>query len=229
MSKIWLACLSMFAAAWMSAPLLAGTFKTITIDDDYSDWAGVPVVDIDGGDNQGGPDIGNTQIANDNNYLYIRNTFPNSLSLGTFVTIDVDENAATGFDIFGLGLVGTEAGWQNDFPFTQSTGVFNDGVGMSGEFFGSGAALLSPFAHAASRELAVSLDIVRNAGGGPIFPDDTIRLLVWTDAGVGPDGTFDGFNGDVSGVINYMLAVPEPCTLLLLGVAAASIFASRRL
>jgi len=43
----------------------AGTFTTITIDDLYGDWAGVPVLNSDGGDNSGGPDIGDTQIAND--------------------------------------------------------------------------------------------------------------------------------------------------------------------
>jgi hypothetical protein len=125
-------------------------------------------------------------------------------------------------------LIGSEAGWQNDFPFTQSTGVFNDGVGMSGEFFGSGAALLSPFGNAGSRELAISLDIVRNAGGGPIFPDDTITLLVWTDLGVGPDGTFEGFNGDVSAVIHYRLAVPEPGVVMLGGIALACLGTARR-
>ena len=82
----------------------AGYFATITIDDPYGDWAGVPVVDSDGGDNSDGPDIGDTQIAHDGQNLYIRNTFPNSLALSTYIAIDVDQNPATGFDILGLGL-----------------------------------------------------------------------------------------------------------------------------
>jgi hypothetical protein len=184
----------------------AGTFAHITIDDSYGDWAGIPVLDSDGGDNSGGPDIGDTQIANDNNYLYIRNTFPNNLALGTFLSIDVDENTATGFDIFGLGLIGSEVGWQNDFPFTQSTGVFNDGMGMSGDYFGSGAALLAPYADTASRELAISLAITRNVDGSPVFPDNTITLMLWTD---------QGQYADVTAVIHYTLAVPEPSTSLL--------------
>ncbi len=122
-----------------------------------------------------------------------------------FIALDVDENTATGFDIFGLGLIGSEAGWQNDFPFTQSTGNFNDGNGMSGDFFGSGAALLAPFADAPSRELAISLDIIFNADGSPVFPDDTIKLLLWTDQGA----------GDVTAPISYTLAVPEPAGLAL--------------
>jgi hypothetical protein len=191
------------------------------------------VADADAADNFSGPDIGNTQIANDGQYLYIRNTFHNSLSLGTFVSIDVDESAATGFDIFGLGLVGAEAGWQNDFGFTQATGVFNDGVGLTGDFFGGGHALLDAFADAGSRELAVSLANVR-VGGGATFPDNTIRLLVWTDKGTGADGLPVGFPGDdlknydVSGVIEYTLAVPEPAGVALALVAGGLTLIRRR-
>lgn len=215
MSKTtWLHWVAVVATAVCCTSLQAGTFKTITIDDDYSDWVGVPVVNSDGGDNQGGPDIGDTQIANDNSYLYVRNTFPNNLALGTFISVDVDEDLATGYNIFGLGLVGSEAGWQNDFGFAQTTASFNSGA-LSGEFFGGGHANLLPFAHAPNRELAFSLSALIAAGNVPIFPDNTIRLLVWTDAGVGPDGTFAGFNGDVTSVIEYTLAVPEPSMLLL--------------
>jgi PEP-CTERM motif len=223
----WLTSLAIVASSLCGSGLHASTFKTITIDDDYSDWVGVPVLDSDGGDNQGGPDIGETQIANDNNYLYVRNTFPNNLALGTFISLDVDQNAATGYDLFGLGLMGSDAGWQNDFAFAQATGVFNSG-GLSGEFFGGGHALLSPFANAGSRELAFSLSALFAANNAPVFPDNTISLLVWTDLGVGPDGTFGGFNGDVSRVIQYTLAVPEPSSIVMACIALVAIGRRRR-
>jgi hypothetical protein len=202
----------------------AGTFAIINIDDLYADWSGVPVVDSDGGDNSGGPDIGDTQIANDGQNLYIRNTFPNSLVLSTYIAIDVDQNPATGFDILGLGIVGSEAGWQNDFGFSQSTGLFNSGP-LAGPYFGGGHALLAPFGNFATRELAISLANLNN-GGLSTFPDDTIRLMIWTDTGTGADGIPEGFPGD-SGVngdwtlIDYTLAgrtssVPEPASLVLL-------------
>lgn len=226
--------LAALAVTIMAAtPTLAGTFRTITIDDQYGDWAGVPVLDSDGGDNFSGPDIGDTQIANDGQYLYIRNTYPNSLALSTFLSIDVDGNTATGYDIFGLGLIGSEAGWQNDFGFTQATGVFNDGVGLTGDFFGGGHALLSPFANAGGRELAISLANMRS-GGGATFPDNTIRLLLWTDAGTGADGLPGGFpgdsgiNGDVSAVIEYTLAVPECASLLLAAIAGGGLIRRRK-
>ncbi|MEM8946317.1 MAG: PEP-CTERM sorting domain-containing protein [Planctomycetota bacterium] len=211
------------AVVWVSVALLsaaasAGTYRTITIDDDHSDWVGVPVLDSDPADNPGSIDIAETQIANDDDFLYIRNTFHGSLSLNLFTGIDVDEDVATGFDIFGLGLIGQDSGWQTDFPFTSSNGlgggVFNDGFGMTGDFFGSGAALIDAFVDSNERELAISLDIIRNGPGTlvDVFPDDTVRLLFWSDQG----------QGEVSGVINYTLAVvPEPASFALLCMAAS--------
>jgi hypothetical protein len=214
----------------------AGSFTTITIDGLYADWAGVPVVNSDGGDNTDGPDIGDTQIANDGDNLYIRTTFPNSLILSTYIGIDVDENPATGFDILGLGLLGSEAGWQNDFGFSQATGVFNNGPLGGADFFGAGHALLDLFGNFAARELAISLSNLNN-GGFSTFPDDTIRLIIWTDTGTGADGIPAGLPGD-SGVngdwalIEYTLAgatpVPEPTSLVFLATGGLGCWLLRR-
>jgi hypothetical protein len=230
-----LACLAAVAlmASPSAVPLFAGTFKTITIDDAYADWAGVPVVDSDAGDNSGGPDIGDTQIANDGQYLYIRNTFPNSLQLSTYIAIDADQNPATGFDVFSLGILGSEASWQNDFGFSQATGTFNSGPLIGADFFGAGHALLSPFGNFPQRELAISLANANN-GGLPTFPGNAIRLLVYTDTGVGADGLPAGFpgdsglNGDISAVIDYTLAVPEASSGLLALVAGFGLAVRRR-
>ena len=193
-----------------------GTFLTATIDGDFSEWAGITVIDSDPTDNPGFVDFGDIRIANDNNYLYINVQYPGSLALGTFISIDVDSNTATGFDIFGLGLVGAEASWQNDFPFTNSTGIYNNGFGMSGDYFGSGAALIDTFADGPQREWAISLDILFNEDNSPVFDDANFTILIWTDQGA----------TDVSSAINYTLAVPEPATPLL--VAAAGLAALRR-
>ncbi|MEO1497038.1 MAG: PEP-CTERM sorting domain-containing protein [Planctomycetota bacterium] len=211
-------CLLVAALLLASANASAGFFKTITIDGDYSDWDDVPVVDSDAADNAGFVDFADTKIAHDDDFLYIYNSFHTAQSLGAFTALDVDSDVATGFDVFGLGLIGSEAGWQNDFPFTQDAGSFNNGSGMAGDFFGSGAALLTPFADGFERELSISLDIVFNAGGD-VFADDTFSLLFWTDLGA----------GDVTGAIAYELTpIPEPTTLLLAAAGLASVYGRRR-
>ena len=195
----------------------AGTWATITIDDDYSDWAGIPVVSSDPADNAGFVDFADVQLANDADYLYVRNTYHEAKSLGTFMGIDIDEDFNTGFNIFGINAIGQDAGWQNDFPFTSGDDVFNDGLGMSGEFFGSGAGLLSPFADGTTREMAISLSVLLNEDNSPLFPDDTIRIMFWTDQG----------QGDVSAVIDYTLAVPEPASLALLSLGGLAMLRRR--
>ncbi len=198
----------------------AGTWATITIDDDYSDWVGVPVVDSDPADNVGGVDFFEVQIANDADYLYVRNTYHTANAISTFMGIDIDEDTATGFNIFGLDLIGQDAGWQNDYPFTSGDDVFNDGYGMSGDFFGIGAGLLAPYGDFVTREMAIPLNVTLNEDGSPLFPDDTIRILFWTDS-AGAAG------GDVSAVIDYQLAVPEPASLALLGLGGLAMLRRR--
>ena len=61
---LWLASLTIVAAALCSPATYAGTYQTITIDGGFADWNGVPVLDSDGGDSAT-VDIGDVQIAND--------------------------------------------------------------------------------------------------------------------------------------------------------------------
>lgn len=206
------------AAFGLAQAASAGTFKTITIDGDYSDWDDVPVLDSDALDNAFFVDIADIQLANDNDFLYIRYTHHTANSLGTFIALDVDSDINTGFNVFGLNLIGAEAGWQNDFPFTQDAVNFNNGFGMTGDFFGSGAALLDDFADGTSSELAISLDITFNEDGSPVFADDTFTILLWTDQG----------QGDVNSPVTYTLAVPEPASLAMGLVGLAAIVGRRR-
>lgn len=223
-----------FCLVALALPAMAGTFKTITIDGSYSDWDDVPALVTDGGDNTAGPDIDVVKITNDEDFLYIYSSYTNGLSLGTFTTIDTDSNLATGNDNFAGGVltgIGSEAAWQNDFPFTQEAGVFNNGSGMSGDFFGSGAALLTPFANGNEREIAISLDITFNSDGSPVFDDAFFDIVLWTDLGLGPDGTPLGDNnGDMTPAISYELAtnVPEPLSLSLLSISLVGFATMRR-
>lgn len=156
-------------------------YARIVVDGDVSDWAEVPVVAVDAADDDGGgPDLATLQIANDDTHLYLLITYhaevnPNA-GPSVMLALDNDVMARTGFDIFGLGIVGAEAGWQNDFPFQQARDIFN-----SGSIPGGGAAIAPYNTMTSSQEYAIPLSIVFEAGGGPVFPETTFRLLVYTD------------------------------------------------
>ena len=135
---------------------LAGTYANITVQGEaagteFNDWSGIPVLDMDPLDNPGGPvsdpfiDIKDVQIANNNNFLFVHISYHNFSSTGTLIAIDTDQNAATGFDVFGLGLIGSEIGYSNDYPFSQTNGIFNTNVSLTGGPLGNGGALIFPF------------------------------------------------------------------------------------
>ena len=193
---------------------LPGTYAHITIDGDYSDWTNVPVL-FTGTPYDGLPTgVRTIQMANDENYLYIRLTYfldtnPNAGS-GVYLGFDTDNNPATGFDIYGLGLIGSEVGWENDGPFPQSNGVFNTGAGITG-----GTALIAPYnSFTSAQEYALPRSATYTATGAPVFPGtgSTIAMLVYTTSGSIPD---------VSGPVQYTFVAP-PAPFRILSIARAS-------
>jgi hypothetical protein len=202
----------------------AGTFANIVIDDVYSDWAGVPEV-ADPDDTTTGPNIASVQVANDNTFLYLRVHYHSADSFPTYLAIDNDSNSATGFNIFGLGIVGSEAGYADDFDFDQragfNIGTLKDPVRLTEPE--SGSAILAPFAESVDRELAIRLDTTFDpfVGPGDVFPNDSFRLLLYSlDLNFG--------QADVTAAIDYTLAVPEPATGLLMTAGLAAVAAYRR-
>jgi opacity protein-like surface antigen len=186
----------------------AGTYLTPTIDGNSSEWASVPIAINDPAD--GVPiDIATVQIANDSNYLYFHVTFhaavnPQSGS-GLFLAIDNDNNTATGYDIFGLGAIGSDFGLQNDFPFEQATGNFNTGGGVTG---GNGSIALYNTS-VTEQEYAISRSATFTASGNPVFPNNTIGVGFYSVDGA----------GDYAGTAVYTFAVvPEPTSLALVGL-----------
>mgnify|MGYP001411195680 CR=1 FL=1 len=170
------------AVVWaMIAARSFAVYTNIVVDGLYDDWSGVPVVASDvSGDNDTGPDLATLQVANDASNLYLRVTYhadvnPNA-GPSVLVALDNDVNLGTGFDVFGLGLVGSDAGWQNDFPFQQAAGNFN-----SGTVSGGGAAIAPYNTVTTAQEYAIPLTALFDAGGLPVFPDDTFRLMIYTD------------------------------------------------
>lgn len=201
----------------VTPPCLGGLHKVIAIDGDFSDWDDVPALDSDPVDNVGSVDFAVTKIANDDNFLYVYNSFHTAHSMPVNLSIDTDSNVATGFNIYGLSLVGADASWQNDFPFTSGDGVFNNGLGMSGGLYGTGAAAITPFSSTATeRELAISLDILFNEDGTEVFGAGEFTLLLWTEEA--------GGYSDVSAAIHYQIAsIPEPAALLFGAVVVSGL------
>lgn len=211
---------ALVALALIAGPARAGTFANISIDDVYTDWAGVPELIIDPDDTTTGPDIATVQIANDNTNLYIRLHYHSADSFPTYLAIDNDSNAATGFNIFGLGIVGSEAGYADDFDFDQragfNIGTLKDPVRTTEPE--SGSATISSFTESTDREMAIRLDTTFDpfVGPGDVFPTDTFRLLFYS-----LDPNFG--QADITVPVDYTLAVPEPTSIamILLGAAAA--------
>jgi hypothetical protein len=108
----------------------AGTFRNMTIDGDFSDWAGIPWL------YQGAPDtnvvnFANVQFANDANYLYGHFTLYSSAApfsdYNTHLFIDRDGNQQTGYQVSG-GLFGSELMVEGSTGYDQRNGSFNAGT-----------------------------------------------------------------------------------------------------
>jgi hypothetical protein len=212
------------ALALCIASARASTFANITIDDNYDDWIGIPELELDPADTTTGPDIRSIQVANDNTYLYIRLHYETADSFPTYLGIDNDNNAATGYNVFGAGLIGSEAAYADDFDFDQragfNIGTLKDPVRLTEPE--SGSAILSSFVESTDREMAIRLDTTFDpfVGAGDVFPNNSFTLLFYTlDAAFG--------QADITDPIPYTLAVPEPGSLLLLGCGVALVACRR--
>ncbi|MCW1921900.1 fibronectin type III domain-containing protein [Luteolibacter arcticus] len=185
-----------------ASPPPPSNYAAINVDGNSADWAGIPVTGTDPtGDSI--PDIASVKVANDADYLYVlvqyngavdTNTLNGSPS--TFLSLDNDANAGTGFNIYGLGQVGAEVSWQNDFPFAQDAATYNRGA-----VFTNGAAGISPyFANTTFQEYRIARNATYSIGGGPqqpVFPNNSIKLALWSDHGV---------SAEFAGAVNYTFA-----------------------
>jgi hypothetical protein len=180
----------------------------------FDDWDSVPLALTDPADNPGTLnliDIKDVKVANDANLLYIYASGHRMRTNGLYLAFDTDQTVATGFDIYGLGLVGSELGYVNDFVFDQrAPGVFNNNKPDPGGAcctggpldVNNGGALLYPGwdVEFEEREWGVPLDALWsvNEPFGPTFPNPTFNFILWTDQGL----------TDVTDVITYTLATP---------------------
>jgi len=214
------ATLTLLALGTATAPAATYYQNDIVLDGSYTDWDDVPVIATSGSTGSS-IDFASLQVAHSTTHLFVRMTFhaltdPNFTNGGTYISIDSDNNLATGFNIYGLNAVGADTSWQNSTGFTQTSGNFNTGNGVTG-----GTVLQSPFfvpAGTLAQELSISLDAVSNLSAQPVFPSDApFGLLIWND---------DPAQLDFIGSVQYTL--PEPGTMSLLAACGVLGLARRQ-
>jgi hypothetical protein len=180
---------------------------------EFDDWAssGIPAVVTDASDNPGDLDIKSVQVANDNDFIYIHATTYSETPIALvnlFLAFDNDQNKATGFDVLQIGQIGSEVGYQTDYPFAQYSGVFNLNISLTGGPLNNGGALIYPYwldntgPHGTQIEWAVPRAVTIQyppalGGPGPTFPNPSFDFVIYT-----PDGL-----GDITDTIRYTLAM----------------------
>jgi hypothetical protein len=157
--------------------VVPGTFKHITVDGSFGDWAGVPVAYTATEGPSDAIQFNNVYISNDQTNLYIRFTLysarPNAYANPyDNIFIDADDNPATGFQVGGIGsemLIQWGGGYQ------ETNGVFNEG-GISNLGWNiAGSADSTDF------ELSISLGATYASGGAPVFANSTMAILLEGD------------------------------------------------
>jgi hypothetical protein len=127
--------LALLLALLTSSVTWAGTFKHITIDGSFADWAGVPVAatDDEGDMVEGtlkGFDLREVYVANDEQYLYLRvviypsSTNPDYSKYHHHFYFDTDNDPGTGHGALGLG---SEMMIEDAGGYSERYGTFNDG------------------------------------------------------------------------------------------------------
>jgi hypothetical protein len=202
---IALACIC--ASSALAQTIVPSTYKTISIDGSFGDWAGVPLAYTAADGPTNAIQYDNVYIANDQNNLYIRFTlyaprpdaFANSYDN---IYIDADNNPATGYLVSGIGsemLIQGGAGYQ------EQGGTFNEGaVNNLGWSIGGSADSLD-------FELSISLGAIYASDSMQVFSNSTIAILLEGDENITyVNGIFVPSPEGSGGLIYTFASAPTP-------------------
>lgn len=168
----------------VSVTVAAGTnkvlsvFKTMAVDGNFSDWAGVPWAYQ--GTTDGNPvNYVQVEFANDTNYLYghVKLASPYALFTDYYshLFFDTDLNTQTGYPVTGA-LFGSEMMIETGYGYDQRNGSFN-----AGAVSGLGWAV-APSVSASEFEFQISLS-ARYPDNSKVFGSGPMRVLLQDDRG----------------------------------------------
>lgn len=164
--------LSLFPAAF------AGTFKHITIDGEFSDWAGVPIAYSDPSEEaaSAGTDFQDVWIAHDDDYVYVRFSLYNNgdpLRAANNIFVNADGDASTGYSGHS---VGSEMVVQGGTGYQEKNGGFNDGSTIQDLGWASApAGATNQFEFRLSRK-------AKFEDGSSVFSGNSIGILLETES-----------------------------------------------
>jgi hypothetical protein len=227
-----------FASAAHGQTMVQSTYMTINVTGDPSQFASVPVAASNTPDANAPIDPVQLKLCNDSTYLYMQVSYspavnPQSGS-GLFMAIDSDNNPSTGFAVYGSSEIGSNAGFENDYPFTQTASSFNSGgslTSVTATTTGDPIYAASGFDTVDTEQMiAIPLDLTEtdtSTGGfnGLVFPEGTPFTLEFYTSPSSGDAV-------VLGAVTYELAtpadVPEPASLGLLSCGGLLLVRRRR-
>jgi hypothetical protein len=154
------------------------TYKQITIDGSFSDWAGVPWA-YQGAVDGNPVNYFQVQFANDTNYLYghVKLASPYALfsDFYSHLFFDTDLNTQTGYPVTGA-LFGSEMMIETGYGYDQRNGTFN-----AGAVSGLGWAV-APSVSASEFEFQVSLSALY-PDNSKVFRSNPMRVLLQDNRG----------------------------------------------
>jgi hypothetical protein len=193
---------SVAASLTISSNTIPSTFKHITIDGLFNDWAGVPLAYTAPAGSTGAIQFENVYLANDETNLYIRftlysprsNAFANSFDN---LFIDADDNASTGYSVGGIG---SEMLVQSGNGYQEKNGGFNEG-GINGAGWS-----IAGSTNSMDFEMAISRSATYASDDSLVFTKNTIAILL-----EGDDSSFNSVEfAPPSGGIVYTFANATP-------------------
>jgi len=150
------------------------SFKHITIDGSFGDWAGVPAAYEDPSDTTEATDLKAIYLAHDEQYLYVRFTLyapGDPFTSHNNIFIDADNDPSTGFNAAAR-LIGSEMLIQSGTGYQEKNGGFNEG-GIDGLDWAA-----APSGSASDFEFRISRNAKYTTDGTPVFSGDTFAILL---------------------------------------------------